>query len=78
LEEKVLGIKCPKCQEGDIVEKRTRSKKIFYGCNRYPKCDFALWDKPTGEKCPKCGSLIIQTKKGERKCSSKECDFRVE
>ncbi|MDD5144510.1 MAG: topoisomerase DNA-binding C4 zinc finger domain-containing protein, partial [Candidatus Pacebacteria bacterium] len=78
LEKNVLGIKCPKCKEGEVVEKRTRRKKIFYGCSKYPKCDFALWDKPTGKICPKCESPLIQTKKGEEKCSNKECDFRVE
>lgn len=58
-----LGIKCPKCKNGEITEKRTKRKKIFYGCNLFPKCDFALWDKPTGEICKKCGSLLIKTKK---------------
>jgi len=73
-----LGIKCPKCKKGEIVEKRTKKKKIFYGCNRWPKCDFALWDKPTGKKCPKCGSLLVKTKTGQIKCSNKECDYKVE
>jgi DNA topoisomerase I len=68
-----LGISCPKCQKGDIIEKRTKRKKIFYGCNLFPKCDFALWDKPTGEKCGKCGSLLIKTKKEQIKCSNKDC-----
>jgi DNA topoisomerase-1 len=70
-----LGIYCPKCVEGKIVAKRTRRGKIFYACSRYPECNFALWDKPTGEKCPKCGSLLVETKKGD-KCSSKECDYK--
>jgi len=85
LEENNLGIKCPKCKEGKIVEKRTRKHKIFYGCNRFPKCDFALWDKPlpgrqagTGEFCPKCKSLLVKTKRGETKCSNKECNYKVE
>jgi DNA topoisomerase-1 len=68
-----LDIKCPKCDLGEIVEKRTKTKKIFYGCDQYPKCDFALWDKPTGEKCPKCKSLLMETKKDQTKCSNKEC-----
>ncbi len=68
-----LGIKCPKCQEGEIVEKRTKRGKTFYACNRWPKCDFALWDKPNGEICPKCGSLMVVDKKGQIKCSNKEC-----
>ena len=78
LEKSVLGIKCPKCQKGEIVEKRTKKGKIFYGCNQFPKCDFALWDKPlaaqpgTGQLCPKCNSLLV--KKGKQiKCSNKEC-----
>ena len=78
LEEKTLKIKCPKCKKGEIVEKRTKKKKIFYACNQFPKCDFALWDKPTGEKCPKCSSLLIETKRKKIKCSNPECDFKKE
>ena len=70
LEQNTLGIKCPKCKEGEIVEKRTKRKKIFYGCNQFPKCDFALWDKPTGEKCPECDALLIETKRKQIKCSN--------
>jgi len=84
LEENSLGIKCPKCKKGKIVEKRTKKRKIFYGCSNWPKCDFALWDKPvrqaqggpTGEKCPKCGSLLVETKRKQIKCSNKECDYK--
>jgi DNA topoisomerase I len=78
LEKNAINIKCPKCQEGQIVQKRTRKGKIFYSCNQYPKCDIALWDKPTGEKCEKCGSLLIETKRKQIKCSNKECDFKLE
>ncbi len=67
-----LGVNCPKCKKGKIVERRTKKGKIFYGCSNFPKCDFALWNKPSGEKCPKCGSLLIETDKG-KKCSNKEC-----
>jgi len=86
LEKNVLGVKCPKCKNGKIVEKRTKKHKIFYGCNGWPKCDFALWDKPhtimvrgkpTGEKCPKCGSLLVETKRKQIKCSNKECDYTL-
>lgn len=62
---------CPNC-EGKIVEKKSRKGKIFYGCNKYPKCKTAYWDKPTGEKCPECGSLLTE-KKDQIKCSS--CDY---
>lgn len=64
--------KCPKC-DGDIVEKKTRRGKIFYGCNKYPKCDVALWDMPTGEICPECNSLLV-VKKDEIKCSN--CEYK--
>ncbi|MBL7150058.1 MAG: type I DNA topoisomerase [Candidatus Pacebacteria bacterium] len=73
-----LGIKCPKCKKGEVVEKRTKKKKIFYGCSLWPKCDFALWDKPTGQICPKCGALLVKTKKGQVKCSNKECNYNLE
>jgi len=78
LEKNTLGIKCPKCKKGEITEKRTKKNKIFYGCNQFPKCDFALWDKPTGKICPKCKSLLVQTKRGQIKCSTKECDFSAQ
>ncbi len=70
-----LGIKCPKCSQGDITEKRTKKRKIFYGCNNWPKCDFALWDKPNGDLCPECNSLLVEKNKSEIKCSSKECSY---
>jgi DNA topoisomerase-1 len=60
-------IPCPKCG-GMIIEKKTRKGKIFYGCNNYPKCEFATWDEPINETCPDCGSIL--TKKGKKiKCS---------
>jgi len=70
-----LDIKCPKCKEGDIVARKTKKGKIFYGCNRFPKCDFALWDKPVKEFCPKCDSILVEGKKKQIVCSNKECDY---
>jgi DNA topoisomerase-1 len=75
LEKEILGIKCPGCKKGEIVPKRTKRRTIFYGCNQYPECKFALWDKPTGEKCPECGALLIK-KRGQIQCSNKECNFK--
>ncbi len=75
LEKKALGIKCPKCQKGNIVEKRTKKRKLFYGCSNWPECDFATWDEPTGELCPECNSPLIKTKRGKIKCSNKKCSF---
>lgn len=65
---------CPKC-DGKIVAKRTRKGKFFYGCTNYPKCDYASWYKPTGEKCPNCNNLMIE-KKDKSVCSS--CEYEKE
>ncbi len=73
--EKEIGVTCPKCSQGKIIEKRSRRGKIFYACNRYPDCQNAYWSKPTGETCPTCGSLLVYGPKGTIKCSSKECSF---
>lgn len=73
--EKKTGIKCPKCHIGDIVERKSKKGRLFFGCNTYPKCDFAIWNKPTGETCPDCGSLLMFAAKGKVKCSKKECRF---
>jgi DNA topoisomerase-1 len=70
---KKTGVKCPKCKEGDILERKSKRGRIFYGCSRYPACDFSLWNKPTGEMCKKCGSPIVYQIKGKEKCSNKEC-----
>ncbi len=68
------GVKCPKCQQGDIIERKTKKGKTFYSCSQFPKCKYALWDKPINEKCSKCDSLLVE--KGKKiKCSNKECDF---
>ena len=53
--------KCPNC-DGIIIEKKSRKGKVFYGCNNYPKCKTAYWDKPTGSKCPECGDLLLEKK----------------
>ena len=69
------GITCPICGKGEVVQKRSR-RGIFYACNQYPDCKTAFWGKPTGEKCPDCGSLLIEdAKKGEVKCSNKDCGY---
>lgn len=75
------GVKCPKCGQGEIIEKKSKAGKIFYGCNKYPECDFALWDAPTGDKCPKCGELLVKRagKNGDRiLCSNRKCDYKLE
>jgi len=70
------GVKCPQCGQGDIIERRSRKGKTFYSCSGYPNCKYALWDKPVNEKCPKCKSLLVETKSKKIKCSNKECNYK--
>lgn len=72
-----VGIKCPTCQIGDIIEKRSRRGKIFYSCSRYPECKTAFWDKPNGELCTTCNSMMTVTIRGLKKCSNPECATRA-
>ena len=71
--EETIITKCPKCEKGSIVERKTKKGKLFYGCNNYPKCKYALWYKPTGEICPKCGELLVD-KNGTITCVNCEED----
>lgn len=64
---------CPICKEGQIVERKTKRGKIFYGCSNYPKCKVATWEIPTGDICPKCHSLLVQ-KKDQIQCSNSDCN----
>jgi DNA topoisomerase-1 len=78
-----LNIQCPRCREGSLLEKKSRRGKIFYGCNRYPECDFASWDRPVAEPCPKCGHSILLEKVTKRSgkvrsCLQAECDYKVQ
>ncbi len=76
---KPIDIKCPACGEGDIVEKKSKKGKTFYGCNRYPECSWVSWDKPTKKTCPKCGSLLGERRFRGRltgyRCTNQECDY---
>ncbi|HWR61386.1 MAG TPA: type I DNA topoisomerase [Clostridia bacterium] len=71
------GIGCPKCS-GELIVRKTKKGRKFYGCNRYPECDFVSWDEPVKERCPECGSLMVKkfTKKGtEYKCTNTACGY---
>ncbi|WP_223066763.1 type I DNA topoisomerase [Paenibacillus caui] len=57
---KEIGVTCPKCKEGHVVERRSKKGRVFYGCSRYPECDFVSWDKPSAKLCPECGSLMVE------------------
>ncbi|WP_046175067.1 type I DNA topoisomerase [Domibacillus indicus] len=74
---KEIGVKCPKCSEGNIIERKSKKRRIFYGCDRFPECDFLSWDKPIERPCPKCGKLLVEKKlkKGVQiQCT--ECDYK--
>ncbi|WP_281184415.1 type I DNA topoisomerase [Trichlorobacter lovleyi] len=77
---KGTGVTCPECKEGELTEKKSRYGKMFYSCNRYPDCKFALWDPPVTQPCPKCGFPVlvkkVYKKKGEfLKCPKEGCDY---
>ncbi len=79
---KTMGVACPKTGcTGELVERRSRRGKVFYGCSRYPDCDFVTWNRPLAEKCPQCGSsyLVEKTTKAQgpmKVCPNDECDFK--
>ncbi len=62
------GVKCPKCKQGEIRERKSKKGRVFYGCARYPQCDFVSWDKPLDEPCPNCGGLLVQGTKNVIRC----------
>lgn len=73
---KDIGVTCPKCKEGHVVERRSKKGRVFYGCDRYPECDFVSWDKPSPKPCPKCGSLLVEKRNkqgGKLQCTA--CDY---
>lgn len=74
---KTINVKCPDCG-GDIVAKRGRSGKIFYGCSNYPECSRAFWYKPVNRKCPQCGELLLEkhTKNTKYVCSNDKCGYK--
>ena len=80
VKQKTIGVKCPNCSEGEVVERRSKRGKTFFGCNRYPDCDFVAWGKPIPEKCPECGgSYLIEKflKSGAfAQCPNNECKFK--
>ncbi|MBZ5606051.1 MAG: type I DNA topoisomerase [Acidobacteriia bacterium] len=80
VKQKTIGVKCPNCSEGEVVERRSKRGKTFYGCNRYPDCDFVAWGKPIPEKCPECGSSYLIEKYLKAgpvaQCPNGECKFK--
>ncbi|WP_285766583.1 type I DNA topoisomerase [Peribacillus sp. SI8-4] len=74
---KEIGVKCPKCKEGNIIERKSKKRRIFYGCDTYPECDFISWDKPLPRSCPKCeGTLVEKKLKKGVQVQCMDCDFK--
>ena len=74
------GVTCPKCGKGTIVERKSKRGTVFFGCDKYPDCDFVLWNEPTGETCPDCGALLVKKilKKGTTiECSNRSCGYKA-
>jgi DNA topoisomerase-1 len=78
---KPTGVKCPSCNEGDLVERISR-RGVFYSCSRYPKCEFTLNNRPVPRECPKCHAPYLLEKETKREghieyCNNAECDYRA-
>ena len=73
--QKKVGVACPKCHKHDVLEKKSKKGKVFYGCEGFPKCDFVAWDKPVNRQCPKCNNILFEGKKGVY-CGN--CDYKEE
>ncbi|MBW5467556.1 type I DNA topoisomerase [Brevibacillus formosus] len=77
---KEIGVKCPHCETGEIIERKSKKSRIFYGCNQYPECDFVSWDKPIARPCPKCSSMLVEKKRKKQGVSivCTKCDYQEE
>ena len=76
---KKIGVTCPTCHKGEVVERKTKKNRIFYGCEHYPECEFTSWDKPVGRDCPKCEKFLVEKRTRAQvqvKCS--DCDYAEE
>ena len=73
---KKIGVTCPTCKKGEVVERKSKKSRIFYGCERYPDCEFTSWDKPIGRDCPKCEHYLVEkATKSQRQVKCSNCDY---
>ncbi|WP_411334983.1 type I DNA topoisomerase [Metabacillus indicus] len=76
---KEIGVPCPKCEKGNIVERKSKKRRIFYGCDQFPECDFLSWDKPIARSCPKCDNMLVEKKlKKGIQVQCVHCDYKEE
>jgi ssDNA-binding Zn-finger/Zn-ribbon topoisomerase 1 len=76
------GVACPQCREGTLRKRKSRRGKIFYSCSTYPACDYAVWNEPVAEPCPRCGWPVLTVKTTQRRgaekaCPQKECGYHA-
>jgi DNA topoisomerase-1 len=80
VKQKTIGMKCPACGQGELIERRSKRGKTFYGCDRYPECDFVAWAKPLAERCPQCGGAYLVEKWLKAgpvaQCPNAECKYK--
>lgn len=74
---KEIGVTCPKCKKGQVVERKSKKRRTFYGCDQFPDCDFVSWDKPIDRPCPRCESLLVEKKqKKGTQVTCTNCDYK--
>jgi DNA topoisomerase-1 len=73
-----IGVTCPDCRQGEVVEKRSKRGRVFYSCSRYPECNFVSWDKPLAQACPKCGGMLTMKNGKQAVCGNCKSLFEVE
>ncbi|MBM7555329.1 type I DNA topoisomerase [Halanaerobacter jeridensis] len=74
------GVECPRCEDGEVIERKSKKGRRFYGCSNYPECEFMTWDHPTEEECPECGSFLVEKKRKNKTikyCIDEDCKYET-
>ncbi|QTL98435.1 type I DNA topoisomerase [Iocasia frigidifontis] len=73
------GVACPECEDGELIQRKSRKGRVFYGCSNYPDCEYVLWNKPVDKECPDCEGIMVEKRSKSKglvyKCINKECGF---
>jgi DNA topoisomerase-1 len=77
---KSTGVICPSCQAGEIIERKSKKSRLFYGCSNYPQCEFVSWDKPLPRHCPKCSAMLVEKRRKKQgvQVACTQCDYQEE